>query len=229
MYPPSDQRGQIRGLGVDGRQQRVDRDAPPCRVELRPLRHAVDVDGRGLRRKRQKLLPRPRHRLVHLPADREAPLVERRVRGRPRREHREVPRHVLARGNARRISTGCLRPKKPREIGDIAFRVTAGEGTRQVFLRSAGRLLRPVWMACRPSIPRRPRCQAVAGLTTTDVNQRPNAGRRGFAVGLILRPHRHRSLLLLEHRPRRRRLPLHRRVELMSGSRRLRRRRRPDN
>ena len=32
-------------------------------------------------------------------------------------------------------STGCPRPKKPREIGDIAFRVTAGEGARQVSLR----------------------------------------------------------------------------------------------
>lgn len=71
----------------------------------------------------------------------------------------------------------------------------------------------PFAIACRPSIPRRPRCEAVAGLTTTDVNQRPNAGRRGFAGGLILRPHRHRSLLLSQHRPRRRRLPLRRRVE----------------
>ena len=34
-------------------------------------------------------------------------------------------------------STGCLRPRKPREIGDIVFRVTAGDGARQVFFRSA--------------------------------------------------------------------------------------------
>ena len=71
----------------------------------------------------------------------------------------------------------------------------------------------PFAIACRPSIPRRPRCQAVAGLTATDVNQRPDAGRRGFAVGLILRPHRHRSLLLSQRRPQRRRLPPRRRVE----------------
>ena len=67
------------------------------RVELRPLRHAVDVLRDGLARQRAELVPAPAQRLVDLAGDREAPVLERRVRRRAGREHREVGRHVLAR------------------------------------------------------------------------------------------------------------------------------------
>ena len=45
-------------------EQRVDRHAFPARIELRPFRHAVDVDGRCLARQRLKLVPRPAHRVA---------------------------------------------------------------------------------------------------------------------------------------------------------------------
>ena len=40
---------------------------PPARVELRPLRHAMDVDRERLRRERKELLPGPGHRLATAP------------------------------------------------------------------------------------------------------------------------------------------------------------------
>jgi hypothetical protein len=42
-----------------------------------------------------------------------------------------VPRHVLTRRNARRIFDRLPAAEKPREIGEIAFRVTADKHTRQ--------------------------------------------------------------------------------------------------
>ena len=56
--------------------------------------------GDRLARQRAELVPRPAARLVDLAVDRERPLVERRVRRRPRREHREVVGQVLARRDA---------------------------------------------------------------------------------------------------------------------------------
>src|SRR3954454_844105 len=44
---------------LDGFEQPVYRHAGPRRVELRPLRHAVDVDREGLAGQRRELRPRP--------------------------------------------------------------------------------------------------------------------------------------------------------------------------
>ena len=86
----------VRSIVLDLLEQRVERDPLPRRVELRPAGHAVDVLGQRLGRKCVELLPAPALRL--LAADnRERPLLERCMRGRARREDREVVRHVLPR------------------------------------------------------------------------------------------------------------------------------------
>ena len=56
------------GAGLEPVEQRVDRDAGPCRVELRPLCDAVDVDGDLLVGQGGQLVPRPAggHRAVVL-------------------------------------------------------------------------------------------------------------------------------------------------------------------
>ena len=77
-------RRELRG-GIDAVHQLVDGDALPYGVELRPLGHAVDVLGHGLRRQRDELLPGPSLRLVDLALDGEGPLVEIHARRRPRR------------------------------------------------------------------------------------------------------------------------------------------------
>ncbi len=63
----------------------------------------MDVDGDLFARQGAELFPRPATGLVHRARDRERPLVERRVRRRPRREDREVVRDVLPGRDARRI------------------------------------------------------------------------------------------------------------------------------
>src|SRR5262249_44748115 len=85
---------------LDAVEQRVDGDALPVRVELRPLGDTVDVDGDLLPRQRTELLPRPAGQLVDFTGDREVPLVERGVWGRARRQDREIVRDVLAGWNA---------------------------------------------------------------------------------------------------------------------------------
>jgi hypothetical protein len=94
------ERRRVLGCRLDTRQQCVDRDSFPHGVELRPLRHAVDVDGNALRRQREELVPRPAERLVDLADDPEVPLVERHAWRRTCREHREVVGHVLPGRNA---------------------------------------------------------------------------------------------------------------------------------
>jgi hypothetical protein len=64
-------------VGIGALTERVDRDG---RVELRPLGDAVDVAGEGVGRSRLELGPRPRAARLDGAADREAPLVSRRLR-----------------------------------------------------------------------------------------------------------------------------------------------------
>src|SRR5215207_234807 len=90
------QGGDVAALELHAVQQRVDGDAGPLRVELRPGRHAVDVHGEVLARQRLELIPGPRAFLADRAGDREVPLVERDVRGRAGREHREPRFEVLA-------------------------------------------------------------------------------------------------------------------------------------
>src|SRR4051812_26708840 len=85
----------VLGLVLDTLEQRVDRDALPDRVELRPLGHAVDVLRDLLARQRAELLPRPPHRLEVGALDRERPLLERDVRRRAGGEDGEVVSQVL--------------------------------------------------------------------------------------------------------------------------------------
>src|SRR5690348_7099195 len=83
------------GGGVDALEQRVDRHTGPDRVQLRPLRDAVDVDGDLLPRQRLQLVPAPAARLVDLTPERERPALQLHARSRPRGEDREVAGDVL--------------------------------------------------------------------------------------------------------------------------------------
>jgi hypothetical protein len=67
--PPVADLDDVLGGGLKPVEQRVDRDALSDGVELRPLRHALDVDGDLFARQRAELLPRPAARLVHLADD----------------------------------------------------------------------------------------------------------------------------------------------------------------
>src|SRR5215207_7935740 len=73
-----------------GAKQRVDADAFPLRVELRPLRHTVDVHGGRFVREREKLLPRPPHFAPIRAANREVPRREIDARCRTSGQHGEV-------------------------------------------------------------------------------------------------------------------------------------------
>ena len=113
------EREDVLGARVDAVEQRVERDARPRRVELRPLRHAVDVDGDPLARQRRELAP-----------------TSRTSARRPRRGSRSSTRRAAGGASARprgpgsRASrTGPAAPAPPRpRRGD-------GRGTRA---RSAG-------------------------------------------------------------------------------------------
>jgi hypothetical protein len=96
----------VAGLGRNAFQQRVDRHAGPHGVELGPLGDAVDIDVDDLRGQPDELLPRPRGGLVHLAVDREAPLVQRRLRGRPGGEHGKPSLQVLTGWEAAGIDIG---------------------------------------------------------------------------------------------------------------------------
>src|SRR6266550_7884607 len=102
----------VLGARLDAVEQDVERDAGPGSVELRPLGHAVDVLRDRLARQRLELLPGPRHRLVDGSLDREAPPVQRVMRRRPGREHREVVGHVLPGRDARRIYRRAAPPRE---------------------------------------------------------------------------------------------------------------------
>ena len=82
------ERDRVLGLGLDALEQRVDRDALPGRVQLRPARDAVDVDGDRLARQRAQLVPGPAVQLVDLADDREVPVGERACAGSGRRRGR---------------------------------------------------------------------------------------------------------------------------------------------
>ena len=111
------EREDMGGIVIDPVEERVNRDAFPVGVELRPFRDAVDVRPDLLARERTELLPGPRGRLGRPAHDRERPLGGWRVRRRPGREHREVPDDVLARGHARVLAFGlALAVEPPRYV-----------------------------------------------------------------------------------------------------------------
>src|SRR5215510_512750 len=87
----------LRG-GLDVLEQRVEGDALPLGVELRPARHAVDVDGDRRARQLPELLPRPAPHLVDLALDGEVPVVGLGVGHRPGRQHREVAADIVLAG-----------------------------------------------------------------------------------------------------------------------------------
>ena len=69
-------------------------------------------------RKRDELLPRPRHRLLDGATDRQAPLIQRRAWRRPG-GHTGKSRVTYWPGGTRAGSTSTRRPRKPRENGGI--------------------------------------------------------------------------------------------------------------
>src|SRR5215472_70012 len=91
------------GCRLDPFEERVDRDASPDGVELRPLGHAVYVAGDLLARQGAELLPGPAVRLVQLADDRKVPQLQRRVRRRPGGQDGEVRSHILAGWDTRGI------------------------------------------------------------------------------------------------------------------------------
>src|SRR6266436_2010226 len=105
------------GCRLDPFEERVDRDASPDGVELRPFGHAVDVAGDLLAREGTELLPGPTAGLVQLADDREVPQLERRVRRRAGGENGEVAGDVLARWDARGIHLGwAAAPESARDV-----------------------------------------------------------------------------------------------------------------
>jgi hypothetical protein len=105
----------VLGRRLDPVEQRVDGDALPDGVELRPLCDAVDVDGDLLAGQSLELLPGPPARLVDLADDREVPAVERRMWRRACGEDGEVPGHVLA---GRHAVAGRVVAAAPEASGD---------------------------------------------------------------------------------------------------------------
>src|SRR5207253_4894950 len=100
---------------ADHDEPRVDGDALPAGVQLRPLGDAVDVAGDLLARQVAELIPGPAPRLVDLADDREVPFLERRVRRRAGGEHREVRRHVLAGWDARGVGVDAAAAESARD------------------------------------------------------------------------------------------------------------------
>ncbi len=83
--------------------QMADGHTFPARVELRPLRHAVDVVGVRLGRHGPDLVPGPGPLLGNESPHVEVPVTEIHVGHHPCVEDREALRHVLTRRHASRI------------------------------------------------------------------------------------------------------------------------------
>src|SRR6516225_3341630 len=106
------------GCSLDPFEERVDRDASPDGVELRPLGHAVDVADDLLARQGTELLPGPAARLVQLAEDGKVPQLECRVRRRSGGEDGEVRSHILAGWDTREIDgRGATAPESARDDG----------------------------------------------------------------------------------------------------------------
>src|SRR6266480_1021997 len=111
--PSFRQAGVLRGL-----QQRIDGDAlPPC-IELRPLGNAVDVDGRSLMRQLLKFFPRPRHRAASRISNGEMPGCERYAWSWTGGKHRKIPRLILP---GRQAVLRCRRTAAMETAGDKRF------------------------------------------------------------------------------------------------------------
>src|SRR5260370_42188480 len=84
-------------------------------IELGPFGDTTDVDGWRLMGKGQQFLPGPPLWLFHIPYNREIPVVQGRVRGWARRQHREPALQILARrqppGHLLRLATASEAPR----------------------------------------------------------------------------------------------------------------------
>src|SRR5260370_40695233 len=87
----------VAGVIADLREQRIEGDALPLRVQVRPLGHAVDVPGHCLAWQGLKFLPGPAFGLIALPQKREIPGRQRRMRRRPCREDGKAAFEILSR------------------------------------------------------------------------------------------------------------------------------------
>ena len=92
----------VRGVGADLRQlqDRLDRDAFPVGVQLRPAGHAVDVGRHLLARQGLELVPGEAQRAVHLAMDAEVPRRQVHLGHGAVVEDRELLGQVLAGGHA---------------------------------------------------------------------------------------------------------------------------------
>ena len=110
------EREHVLGRRLDAVQQRCRARRRASGVELRPLGHAVDVDGDRLARAAPELVPGPAARLVDLAADREAPLSSG-VRGVGPAESTGKSWVTYWPGGTRAGSAPSrARPRKPREM-----------------------------------------------------------------------------------------------------------------
>src|SRR5215472_14147998 len=85
----------ILGVGFYLAKDRVERHALAMRAELRPSRHAVQINRNVLGGQLPKRFPIPSSQNVRSVVDRKLPFFERNVRSRPSREDREISREVL--------------------------------------------------------------------------------------------------------------------------------------
>ena len=87
----------IAGGGGDLREQRIEGDAFPVRIEFRPLRHAVDVFGDRLTWESMKLVPAPAFWLIDLPDNGKIPVREWYMRCWPCRNDGKATLEILSR------------------------------------------------------------------------------------------------------------------------------------
>src|SRR5262249_4433823 len=81
----------VRGFGFETCKKSVERNAFPCRAELRPSRDTVQVDGRSFSWQCAERFPVPsfQKRIVFV-ADGEFPSIERNVRSRAGRQYGKI-------------------------------------------------------------------------------------------------------------------------------------------
>src|SRR3954453_24022079 len=125
-------------LNAGDAEQRVDRDATPLHVELRPGRDAMDRAVVRVVWQRLDLVPRPRCRTVDEPFDGEGPCRKVELRCDLRRQDRpRTSRVVLARWQPR-VAWASVAAKRARELGHRQSSSVVWNASRNRMRRSGG-------------------------------------------------------------------------------------------
>src|SRR6266571_6792836 len=103
----------VTGVVLDLREQGVEGDAFPVRVQFGPLGHAVDIFRHCLARQGMKFVPGPALRLIDLPHNGEIPGRERGMRRRPCREHGKAALEILSRWDSAALVTFLATTAEP--------------------------------------------------------------------------------------------------------------------